>query len=370
MVGRSVNKKVEIRAYIKARSKHGCSLKKLMTEISTAFGPSCVSYDTVWRWRKKFESGVESIKNAPKSGRPKSASRKEIVSKIKEIIEGDARFTVRDIARKVDISLSTVHLILKKHLKVRKISARWVPHLLTDQQKRQRVKVAKKLLQMFPKYDKKQFANVVTGDETWVHYFEPVRKVSNKIWATKHSKRPIIAKSSLSTKEVLYAIFFSGEGVAIKVPVKKGKSITRKYYKDVVLKKLKKYYQKRRPATGFKHVRLLHDNAPAHTSAIVTAFLKKKLTVLPHPPYSPDLAPCGFFLFPKLKAFLAGRKYQSRQALGSAIHQYLITVPKSAYRDAFRKWIHRLKLCISSHGSTSRAWNEYFWAYLKFEVSR
>ena len=59
---------------------------------------------------------------------------------------------------------------------------------------------------------KKQFASVVTGDETWVHYFEPVRKVGNKIWATKHSKRPIIAKRSLSTKKVLYAIFFSGEG--------------------------------------------------------------------------------------------------------------------------------------------------------------
>ena len=238
-----------------------------MTELSIAYGPSCVSYDTVRRWKKKFESGVKSIKNAQKSGRPKFASHKEIVSKIKEIIEGDARFTVRDIARKVGISLSTVHLILKKkHLKVRKISARWVPNLLNDEQKRQRVKVAKTLLQMFPKYDKKQFANVVTGDETWVLYFEPVRKVSNKIWATKHSKRPIIAKRSLSAKKVLYAIFFSGEGVAIKVPVKKGKSFTGKYYKDVVLKKLKKYYQKRRPATGFIHVRLLHDNAPAHTS--------------------------------------------------------------------------------------------------------
>ena len=47
MVGRSVDKKDEIWAYIKACSKLGCSLKKLMTEISTAFGPSCVSYDTV-----------------------------------------------------------------------------------------------------------------------------------------------------------------------------------------------------------------------------------------------------------------------------------------------------------------------------------
>ena len=77
-----------------------------------------------------------------------------------------------------------------------------MPNLLTDEQKRQRVKVAKKLLQMFPKYDKKQFANVVTSDETLVNYFEPVRKVSNMIWATKHSKRPIIAKRSLSEKTV------------------------------------------------------------------------------------------------------------------------------------------------------------------------
>ena len=65
-----------------------------------------MSYDTVRHWKNKFESGVESFKNAPESGRPKFASPKEIVSKIKEIIEGDARYTVRDIARKVGISLN------------------------------------------------------------------------------------------------------------------------------------------------------------------------------------------------------------------------------------------------------------------------
>ena len=108
-----------------------------------------MSFDTVRSWKNGFESGIESIKNAPKSGRPKFASRKEIVSKIKEIIEGDARFTVHDIARRVGISLSAVHLNLKKHLKVQKIFARWVPHLLTDEQNRQRVKVAKKMLQVF-----------------------------------------------------------------------------------------------------------------------------------------------------------------------------------------------------------------------------
>ena len=187
-----------------------------------------MSYDTVRRWKIKFESGVESIKNAPKSGRPKFASHKEIVSKIKEIIEGDGRFTVRGIARNVGISLSMVHLILKKHLKVRKIFARWVPHLLTDEQNRQGDKVAKNMLQMFQTCDKKQFANVVTGDENWIYYFEPVRKFSNKIWASKHSRRPIIAKRFLSARNVLYAIFFSGEGLAIKVPMENGSKHHRK----------------------------------------------------------------------------------------------------------------------------------------------
>ena len=63
-----------------------------------------------------------------------------------------------------------------------------------------------------------------------------------------------------------------------------------------------KYYQKRRPVTGFKLIRLLHANVPALASEIVTAFWKKeKVTVLPHLPYSLDLALCDFFMFLRLK---------------------------------------------------------------------
>ena len=78
--------------------------------------------------------------------------------------------------------------------------------------------------------------------------------------------------------------------------------VTEKYYKDMVFKKLKKYYKKWCPVMDFKHVRLLHYNTPAHVSAIVTNFLQRE--VLPHPHYSPDHALCEFFTFPKLKTFL------------------------------------------------------------------
>ena len=68
----------------------------------------------------------------------------------------------------------------------------------------------------------------------------PSDRLEKKIWATKHNKRQIIVKRSLGAMKVLYAIFLSGEGVAIKVLVEMGKRITGKYYKDEVLKKPKK----------------------------------------------------------------------------------------------------------------------------------
>ena len=101
MGGISVAKKEEIWAYIKAYSKTGCSLKQIFAEISDFYRSTNVSYDTVCRWTKKFNSGLESDQNAPKSGRPKSASCDKIVSKVKQIVERDDSYTVHDIAQMV-----------------------------------------------------------------------------------------------------------------------------------------------------------------------------------------------------------------------------------------------------------------------------
>ena len=61
------------------------------------------------------------------------------------------------------------------------MNARWISHLLKDERNRSCILNAKKLLRMFPKYSKKTFNNLVTGDETWVYYFEPKRKCYNNM---------------------------------------------------------------------------------------------------------------------------------------------------------------------------------------------
>ena len=73
------------------------------------------------------------------------------------------------------------------------------------------------------------------------------------------------------------------------------------------------------------------------TPPFVKSFLaSEKVKVINHPPYSPDLSPCDFFLFPRLMKMLSGNKYTSRSSLGSAIYQYLQQIPKEDYLSAFR----------------------------------
>ena len=163
-------------------------------------------------------------------------------------------------------------------------------------------------------------------------------------------KRPCIAKRTMSVKKVMYAIFFTNLGPAIQIAVLKGKSVNSKFYRGAVIK-LNKYFIRRRPATGLSGIRLLHGNASSHNAAIVREFLRQeKVVEIAHPPYSPDLAPSDYFLFPRLKMYLTGRKYKTRKDLGSAIFQCLKGIHRKDYETAFKNWIKRLKLCITHKG--------------------
>ena len=138
-------------------------------------------------------------------------------------------------------------------------------------------------------------------------------------------KCPCIAKRTISSKKMLYAIFFHSSGPVVQVPCPSGHTVTGRFYKNSVLKKVKEFYNKKRQSKGWSGVHLLHDNASSHKWA------SEKIKVLNHPPYSPDLSPCDFVLFPRLQKMLSGNKYTSRSSFGSAIYQCLQQIPKDIY---------------------------------------
>ena len=91
----------------------------------------------------------------------------------------------------------------------------------------------------------------------------------------------------------MFVIFFTNQGPAIQIAVPNGKSVNAKFYKGNVLHKLKTYFLSRRPASGLRGVRMLHDNVVSHKAAIVREYLKQeKVIELAHPPYLSDLAAC------------------------------------------------------------------------------
>ena len=105
------------------------------------------------------------------------------------------------------------------------------------------------------------------------------------------------------------------------MPCPSGHTVTGRFYKNSVLKKVKEIYNKKRPSKGWSGVHLLHDNASSHKCEFVKSFLaSEKVKVLNHLPNSHDLSPCDFFLFPRLKKMLSENKYTSRSSLGSAIY--------------------------------------------------
>lgn len=96
---------------------------------------------------------------------------------------------------------------------------------------------------------------------------------------------------------------------------------------------------------------LHQDNAPAHT-AHKTAELMKSLGMrtLPHPAYSPDLAPADFWLFPYLKAKVRGIHFDSVSAMKEKVQRVLYGIKKEAFQTAFESWIHRMRKCVSVGG--------------------
>jgi len=94
---------------------------------------------------------------------------------------------------------------------------------------------------------------------------------------------------------------------------------------------------------------LHHDNAPAHASLLIRSYLAKHQTsVVPHPSYSPDLAPADFFLFPKLKTTLKGHHLQTIEEIHENAIRELCTITESAFQEALQERKKCWERCIAS----------------------
>ena len=265
----------EIRSYIKCRIRLNIDSKQRFNELFGIYGPQTISMHTDFRWIKAFKAGECFVEDDTRLGKPKTSITKANIAAVKIVVEQDARLSVKDIASCTGISEGSVQTILKKSLDLRNVCDRRVPHLLTEEQMTQRLNCARELLKTYKGCNSRVISNLLTGDETWVHMFEPQRRADNKQWKQKDQKRPCTAKKTISSKKMFYAIFFNSSGPVVQLSCPSGHTVTGRFYSISVLKKVKDIYNKKRSSKRWSGLHLLHDNASYHKCELLSLFLKR-----------------------------------------------------------------------------------------------
>ncbi|KAK5647064.1 hypothetical protein RI129_005528 [Pyrocoelia pectoralis] len=124
-------------------------------------------FDKRYRFNE-FKLGRTSVFHEERPDRPADVASEEIFGKVREMILADR------------LSYGTVINILHDKLCMRKVSTRWMPRLLTDDNKRTRLSMSRHCLDLLKRNSKEFFRRVVTVDETWIQYYTPETKRQSK----------------------------------------------------------------------------------------------------------------------------------------------------------------------------------------------
>lgn len=342
--------KEQYRSVIRFLFLDGKTCEEIKAKLDAVYGDPSPSMTTVRYWFNEFKRGRTSVFDEERPGRPADVVTEEIVEKVHDMILADRRTKVREVAEAVGVSYGTAINILHDKLSVRKVSARWVPRLLTVDNKRIRLSMSKQCLDLFKRNSQEFLRRVVTVDETWIHYYTPESKRQSKQWIFRGESAPKKAKTVPSAGKVMATIFWDSNGIILMDFLQKGRTITGQYYSEL-LDRFDIKLKETRPHLAKKKVLFHHDNAPAHSSRIVAAKLHElHYELLPHPPYSPDLAPCDFFLFPNMKTWLGGKKFSSNEEVIVETEAYFEEFDKSYFLEGLKKWQKRWEKCIVLKG--------------------
>ena len=163
------------------------------------------------------------------------------------------------------------------------------------------------------------------------------------------SKFDKVQKSKEQIKCMLIC-FMDNAGIIHKEFVAIGQMINQHFYREV-LERLRKRVTQVRPDIKDKWM-LHHENAPCHMALSNTEFLEKSILVASEPPHSPDLSPCDFFLFPRLKKCLKGRHFGTLNNVQKTVTDLLKSIPASEFHlcheECYEEWEKRFRRYVAS----------------------
>ena len=187
-------------------------------------------------------------------------------------------------------------------------------------------------------------------NETWIHHFTPESKRASAEWRRENESRPKRPKTQQSAGKIMASVFWDMHGILLIDFLPKGQPINSDYY-ITLLDRLEDAIKKKRPHMAKKNPMFQQDYAPVHKSMKTMVKLNDlRFELLPHSPYSPDLAPSDFYLFADLKKMLQGKRFSSDDEVITATEAYFEAKDKSFYKKAIDSLEKRWNDCIVIEG--------------------
>jgi hypothetical protein len=170
-------------------------------------------------------------------------------------------------------------------------------------------------------------------------------------WTSKSSPRPEKFRLQKSKIKTMLIIFFDKQGVIHKQFVPVGQIVNSAFYIDVIRRLLKRISRVRPQFRAEGSWFLSHDNAPSHSTLVVQIFLAKHGVVeISLPPYSPDLVPADFCLFPTARTAFKGKRFQDVEDVKKNVKAERNAVPLEAFAGCFQKLFERCNKCTQVGG--------------------
>ncbi len=338
------------RMHIISCVKRGKSQSETFRLLQEVYGEDSLSVTTCRRCYLQAKEGDSSGKDLQRPGRKPTSRTLANVRAVDQVIQQDRRSTVRQIAAEVNISKGFVHAILKQDLSMSKKAPKFMPRMLTAEQKELRMSLCRSNLKEVQ--DPLFLWSVITGDESWFSVLEPEQKQQSLQWIAKGEKRPKKALRSWQARKNMMEVFFNDQGVVHLEFLPPGMTVTANVYTGI-LACLREAVRRKRPVLWQQNsYRLLHDNAPGHkANHTVTAMMETDKKEVPHPPYSPDLAPADFWFFPYLKSQIRGHAFQSVANLQDELVRIIQNTPTKLFSDCIHRHLpDRWRKCIAAHG--------------------
>jgi len=340
----------EVRAviwFLLARNNNAAKIHRHLCEV---YGPNVMSDSKVRQWCRLFKEGRMNVHDEERSGRP-SVIKDDMVEKVNTTIRGNCRFTISELSFEFpQVSRSVIYNIVSEKLGYKKLCARWVPKMLTDEHKQKRLAAAHQFLQHHQIEGDQSLDHIVTGDETWISYTNMESKRQSMQWRHSSSSKAKKFKQASSVRKIMVTIFWDRKEILLIDFLERGLTINADAYCETVRKHRRVIQNKRRGMLSSGIV-LLHDNARPHTAPRTAQLLQQfRWEVFDNPPYSPDLAPSDYHLFMHLKQWLASQSFEDDDRLKTGVTTWFKWLAADFFDTGIRKLVPRYQKCVEDRG--------------------